>query len=935
MKKILLTLSLVLMTILSFGQTPLPNDPETRTGKLANGMTYYIRHNAIPEGRAEFYLATRVGAIQETPDQDGLAHFLEHMCFNGLKNLPGKQMLEYLQHIGAEFGRNINASTGVEVTQYMLNNMPIHREGIIDTCLLVMHDYSHFVLNEESEIEAERGVILEEKRTRNNAGWRMHEKSAPYYYGPSSKYAGCTIIGSEENLKNFKPESLRNFYKTWYQPDMQAIVVVGDIDPDMILGKIEKLFADIPAPEQPTVKQMYEVEVNSEPVVGILTDPENTNCTLEFIWKLGQPIPREMNGTLEAYMDRLVKSVIYQVMSERFSDITAKADAPFLDASYYIGSLCQTSECIMGDVTCKNGTELTAATAFLTEVERLKRYGITDDELGRVKENMIKSCKDRVAGKSTRKNPQFIRPILNHFFNGISYLDPEMELQMAEALASQINAAAINQVLPALFSNASAITILYKGVDQPGQVHPTEEQLLACAEAAAKAEIEAPTVEAINIDLMQSQKNFKPGKVKKEAAGDYSSVVWTLGNGVKVVVKPTDYKKDEVTFKYVKNGGMSLIPLEDLDSFDSYITMCFESAKGISSFNNSTLGKMLTGTNVSVSPFINDATNGFNGSCSPEDMETALQLIYLSCADPRFDEEEWKVAENQIAAYLPNLISTPNYALNQHVYADVYDSPRAKFISTETLEKANLETYKKYYNRLFSDAAGATLYITGNVDIESLKPMVAKYIGAIAKGKKANSIDESQLIDYKKGKLTDVFATKMNTPKVTVIQVYTADIAYDVQKAVNLDIASFILDMIYTSTLREEEGGTYGASSYMNLSYFPRHRALVQVAFDTNVEQQEKLRELAIKGINQLANEGPTEEQMTRAIENAKKNLPEKRITNGYWQRALEHNAILGGDYDSAYEAAIANISAEGVKAVLQEILAAGNFCEIVMTPEM
>ncbi|MCR5547181.1 MAG: insulinase family protein, partial [Bacteroidales bacterium] len=228
----------------------LPNDPATRVGKLDNGLTYYIRHNGLPEKRAEFYLATNVGAIQETPDQDGLAHFLEHMCFNGTKNFPGKGILNWLESIGASFGGNVNASTGVEQTVYLLNNIPLIRPTVVDTCILIMHDYSHFVTLAEDEIDKERGVILEEKRTRNTAGWRMHEQMMPYLYG-DTKYNGCTIIGSEENLKTFKPESIRNFYKTWYRPDMQALIVVGDIDVDEVEAKIKSIFADIPAAENP------------------------------------------------------------------------------------------------------------------------------------------------------------------------------------------------------------------------------------------------------------------------------------------------------------------------------------------------------------------------------------------------------------------------------------------------------------------------------------------------------------------------------------------------------------------------------------------------------------------------------------------------------------------------------------------------------------
>ena len=400
MKKIFLFAALLFSAAAAFAQMPaptqLPNDPAVRKGQLENGLTYYIRHNDKPAQRAEFYLATNVGAIQETPDQDGLAHFLEHMCFNGTKNLPGKTMLDYLQKIGAEFGRNVNASTGVEQTTYMLNNIPVVREGIVDTCLLIMHDYSHYVTCDPAEIDAERGVIIEERRTRRTADWRMHEKSLPYYYG-DSKYATCTLIGSQENLENFKPESLWNFYHTWYRPDLQAVIVVGDVDVDQIEAKIKKLFSDIPAAENPVPKEVHRIPGNVEPVVGIITDPEATNTKIEVMWK-GEPLPEELNSTDIGFTMETVKFLIGTIMSERFNDITARPDAPFLNASLGIGGICETCEVVMGRISCRNGEGISSFKAYMTEVEKMKRYGFSDDEVNRAKENLLSYYEMQVAG---------------------------------------------------------------------------------------------------------------------------------------------------------------------------------------------------------------------------------------------------------------------------------------------------------------------------------------------------------------------------------------------------------------------------------------------------------------------------------------------------------------------------------------------------------
>ena len=423
MKRIL-TLSVLLAAVaVSFGQAPqiqqLPDDPAVRKGKLDNGLTYYIRHNDKPEGRAEFYLATDVGAIQETPDQDGLAHFLEHMCFNGTKNFPDKQILDYLQSIGAEFGRNVNAATGVEQTTYMLNNIPVSRSGIVDTCLLIMHDYSHFVTCDPVEIDKERGVIIEEKRSRNTASWRMHEKSLPYYYG-DSKYATCTLIGSQENLENFKPESLVNFYRTWYRPDLQAVIVVGDIDVDYVEAKIRELFGDIPAAENPKPKEMHMIPDNREPVVGIITDPEASSTGMEIMWK-SPARPEELNSTDVGMFLDLVDTYIALIMRERFSDIASKPDAPFLGASIGIGNLCETCQVTMGNIACKDGEAIPAFKAFLTEIEKMKMYGFSDAEVSRAKDNILRAYEKAADAAGTRTNSEFIDLYTGNFFDNTIY----------------------------------------------------------------------------------------------------------------------------------------------------------------------------------------------------------------------------------------------------------------------------------------------------------------------------------------------------------------------------------------------------------------------------------------------------------------------------------------------------------------------------------
>ena len=933
MRKVLIFIAAMFMaSVLGSAQNALPNDPAVKVGKLDNGMTYYIRHNDKPAQRAEFYLATHVGAIQETPDQDGLAHFLEHMCFNGLKNLPGKQMLEYLQSIGAEFGRNINASTGVESTQYMLNNIPVTREGIIDTCLLVMHDYSHFVLNEQEEIDNERGVIIEERRTRRNASWRMYEQNKQYMY-KGSKFADCSLIGSQENLETFKRESLVNFYETWYRPDNQALIVVGDIDPDQILAKIQKLFADIPAPVNPKAKDVIKVPDNVDPIVGVVTDPETPNSSVMVLWK-SDPLPREYANTDIAFMTELIKDIVAEVMSERFQEITSKPNAPFLGADLVCSQICETCDVVMGDVAFKEGDVDTAFKAFFTEVEKMKRFGFTDSEVQRAKDEILSRYEKRAQGADSRKNSEFVYPIINNFFHNTPYMVPSVESQLAKNVLQMLPAGAINQIVGQLITDENMV-ILYNGPEKEGVANPTEAQLLGIVKAVKASEIAANAEEKIDSQFVDPA-TLKGAKVKKTRSLAKGITEWTLANGVTVAVLPTEFKKDQVLIRLSMEGGKSLIPTEDLPSFEDNLWSLFLSNSGISKFNSATTKKMLSGKQVGMGPYIGSVRHGISGNCQPKDLETAFQLLYLNFVDHRFDADEYNVGKQQIEAVLPNLVNTPNFKFQQEMSKAVYGgNPRVVVIDNDVLAKADISVVERNYRKLFASAKGAKVYVVGNVDLETLKPLVEKYIGSLPKkGKALKWTDTGERMVQ--GQVEDAFKVDMQTPKTTVFQIYNNyNTKYSVAEEVNLDAVKYILDMIYTDTLRESEGGTYGASTGAGIDKFPVDRSMIQVYFDTNPSSADKLREVAKAELRKFAENGPTEEQMTRVRENFKKNVPEKRIQNNYWMTVINCIYTYGiADFDAEYEAAVNALTPESIRAAAASVLASGNLLEVVMSPD-
>ena len=812
----------------------------------------------------------------------------------------------------------------------MLNNIPVVRETIIDSCLLVLHDYSNFVTCNPAEIDAERGVILEEKRQRSDASWRMFEKSLPYLYG-DTHYARRTLIGGEEQLKTFKYESLTNFYKKWYQPHNQAVIVVGDVDVDKVEQKIKDLFGSIPAAEV-AVKNEPALPANAEPIVGIITDPEAQNSRIDILWK-HDPIPVQFQNTDVAYMNDLLLSIISNIMDERFNDIAAAPNAPFFAAGLFTRDLCNVCEAYNAAVLFKDGASVEAFTALMTEIEKMKRFGFNDGEVQRAKDNIISAYEKAVEAAPTRKNSELVRPLLYNFFENEAYMTPETELQIVQAICAQINAQVLNQVVAQLLPSENII-ITYQGPEKEGLANPTEAELTGVLAAVSDAELQANAEENLNEPFLDADA-LKGSAVKGTKETAFGATEWTLKNGVKVVVLPTQHKKDQVLFNIELVGGKNAVATEDLVSFEDNIWTLFLNNSGISKFSGTQVPKMLAGKNLSVTPYISNTRHGVQGQCAPKDIETALQIAYLYFADPRFDQNEYEPGIQQIKALLPNILSNPDYQFQQEMNKVLYDNnPRVVDLNEEVVEKANLATIERVYRELFKNAGGARLTIVGNVDPEAIKPMVEKYIGSIAKNKKARKINEENLINFAKGDVDKTVELVMATPKSTVFQVYSAYMPIDTKTEVALKAANYVLDMIYTKTIREDEGGTYGVGTAMAGQRLPIERAVIQVMFDTNPEAAPKLIELAVKGLNDLAQNGPTDEQMSKAVENLKKNIPESRISNSYWMGALDNWYEFGIDSDAEYEAAVNSLTAEDIKTVLQAILAQNNMVQVVSAPK-
>ena len=710
---------------------------------------------------------------------------------------------------------------------------------------------------------------------------------------------------------------------------MQAVIVVGDFDVDMMEAKIKATFGTIPAPEVPTEKIEYKLPGNTEPLVGILTDPESQGSSVEVIWKT-EPLPKQFRNTDMAYLENLVNAYIRIIMSERFTDISSMPGAPFLGASFGSGSLCNTSDAVFGTVSFKDGDAVPAFTAYMTELEKMKRYGFNEGEVKRATEKLLSSYEQNVEAASTRKNADFVRPLLNNFYSNKPYMTPQTEQMIGKQFCSMLTAPMLSQVVSQIIPDQNLL-ILYTGPEKEGLANPTEQELLGVLEAVANADIKAN--EEDNLDEPLISEELAGGAIVKEKAGIHGSTVWTLSNGLKVVVKPTDYKKDQVLFSLDMTGGRNSIPVEDLTSFEDNIWNVYLGNTGLSKFSGTQLPKVLAGKVAHVSPFISGYSHGVGGQCAPKDIETGFQLAYLFFTDPRFDENEFNVGIQQILAVFPNIKNTPDYKVSLERDKVIYgNNPRVVSLEDETIEKASLATIEKNYRRLFNGVDGATLTIVGNVSLDTLKPLVEKYFGSLPKGK-ALKLDKKEIVEYAKGQVDRTFEVEMATPKSSVLQFYSAYMPVNTKSNVCLSVANYILDMIYTKSIREKEGGTYGVGVSMFGYRAPQQRALIQVQFDTNPEQAEKLCGIAKDQLAEFAQNGPTAEELSMAVENLKKNLPESRISNKYWMSVLDKWNESGIDYDAEYEKAVNSVTAKDVKKVLKKVLKQKNLIEFKSMP--
>lgn len=926
--KFSLLLCFSILGLSSFAQytTQIPLNEAVKTGKLKNGMTYYIMHNEEPKDRASFYFVQNVGAILEDDSQNGLAHFLEHMAFKGLKNFPGKNMLDYLEKNGILFGRDINAYTAQDETVYNLSNIPVGNENLLDSALLVLHDWSGGLLLEGEEIESERGVIHEEWRTRRNADFRLRNATNPTMLN-HSKYGKRDIIGSLDVIDNFEHSALRDYYEKWYRPDLQAVVIVGDIDADKMEEKVKALFSKIPMPKNAADRYYTEVKDSKQLEYVAAKDKEAQSLSIMWLFR------RDLDAVKTEATERkdMAKSMAQQMLKARIAEKTKKLECSAMGMELGGFDMVRTKGADYIYVAPKQGQELEAFEEVLTELERVKRHGFTAVELDRVKMQFARSYESYYANRAKISNEDHAKALGDLYLKAKSFPSIEWEMQFAGKTIPAITLDEVNAFVNA-YSNEANSALILQGPDNASQVYPTKEELLAVAAKVKASNVEAYKDEAGDMPLLSKKLNLAKITSKFEVEGT-DAKGYVLENGSKVVILPTAYSKDEISMSSFSFGGTSLIADKDLASAD--MATGIVQMSGLGEFNTTQLQKKLTGKIAGVKANLGGLTEGFSGLASPQDFETMMQLLYLNFEAPRFDKALFDAQMARIKNYLANIGVDNKKALQDTIsLAKTNYSPRTLLFGEEFVKNIDFNRASEIYKERFSNASDFTFIFVGNVDEKKHLPMIQKYIGNIS-----STGNKEVFVDHKmgpaKGKTSKIFKRKMAVPKTTVTYALSGDFDYNLENRLKLNVVSQLLSKRYMTTIREEEGGTYGVGVSPNASKLPTSEFTLNISFDCAPAKYKRLLEIVEEEIVRIQKEACNADDLTEIKNNFIKSREEAELQNAFWMGAIQNNLMLGSKFTSTedYQKIIEAIDAASVKKFAKKLLKKNNVVEVIMNP--
>ncbi|MDX8340283.1 insulinase family protein [Draconibacterium sp. IB214405] len=934
MNKFFLILSgLILLSLNLFAQQfsdlsrPIPFDPEIRSGVLPNGLTYYIKHNEVPEKRASFYIYQNVGAILETDEQDGLAHFLEHMAFNGTETFPAKTMLDMLERNGVKFGKDINAYTTTDETVYNISKVPTAVDGLVDSCLIILRDWCDGLALTEEELDAERGVITEEWRTRRNSGFRVNAQLAPTVYN-GSRYAERDVIGELDVIKNFDPKEIRSFYHDWYRTDLQAIAIVGDIDVDAIEKQVIELFSPIAAIENPVSRNSADtIPDNDEAMYAVATDRDVKNVTVS----LNVRHKYQTDGTMAQLRETYILSIFNSLMRQRFSELTQSADAPFLGAKVQVASLLRDYKIFKVSATARVGEEATAFEEVYSVFQQVLNDGFTESELERTKLNLIAGAENNYNKRDQVSSDGYGKALKNVYLKGSSLPESSFNYQFVKEVVPGITLEEVSAVASKYLGDKNRYyTVVGPSNAEVDFITQEEiEEIISTVESSDLAAYNDHT--PVNAELLPVKP--QPGKIVNEKElKEFDAVEWTLSNGAKVIYRFADFQKNSVRLTAQSYGGTSIYEVEDLPS--AVAVNSFVKTFGIGELDPISYKKVMAGKTASSSFKVGPYIDVVAGSSTPADLETMLQLVYMRFEEPRFDEEKfdnqmarnYKTLENKVKSVGEIVKDTLNSIL-------VNGNPRALDFNKYYLDQMSFERMEQIYRERFSNASDFYFFIVGDIDAETLKPLVEEYIGSISStGEKEKWVDHGHY--FPKGNNTYRIGIPTHN-KSSVYMKMNAKAKYSRENVIYHSILKSVLDLRFMENIREKEGGTYGVGVKSSASTIPQSRLGMEIRFDCDPTKAEYLRSLVLAELDEVQ-KNVRQSDLDKVVLNMKKNAEHQNEKNSYWLNVLQTYYDTGENMldPEYYDAILDRVTTKDIEKAARSFLKSADIVDIIFEPQ-
>lgn len=909
---------------------PVPVDKEVRIGKLDNGLTYYIRHNEYPKNQVDFYIAQKVGSILEEDDQRGLAHFLEHMCFNGTKNFPGNSMVKWLESVGVKFGYNLNAYTSIDETVYRISSVPTERIGVQDSCLMILSDWADGLLLNGKDIDEERAVIHEEWRSQLPPNMRILEKLLPELY-PDSRYGHRLPIGTMEVVDHFPHQALRDYYEKWYRPDLQGIVVVGDIDVDRIEGKIKELFSKIEKPVNPAERVYYPVADNEKPIVAFGSDKEQDKYVAQIMFKY-DALPDSLKGTMADVTTAYLLDMAQMMLQIRLNELGQKADAPFAAASAFYGEfiMAKTKQAFQFAMLPKGNSFDEGLKAVYREALRAKRGGFTATEYARCRTEYLSQLEKAYNNRNQQENKTLAESYVRNFIDKKPIPGIETEYQMMSMIVNQIPVEAVNQVFSQIVSDKNLV-VLGMMPAREGESCPKDEDILTLL-SQVEAENIAPYVDNVKDEPLVSELPAAGKVVKENMLSDFGAKEWILSNGAKVILKKTDFKADEISMMAVAKGGTSVYGNDK--AADLMFMPAVLEQHGLGSFTNSELTKLMAGKQVSLKVSLDDYVRRLSGNTTPKDLKTYMEMIYMTFTGLTVTPDEFIAMQNLYKGVIQNQAQNPNFVFQKKVQEFLYSSPNKQVFGVSDIEKANREDILSIIREQLANAAEFTFVFSGNFDEAELKALVEQYIASLpsVKGKK-QELKHNPAVEIKSGNEEKEFSLKMEVPQGSAAVIISGKMPYSFKNRLMASMSAQIISARLLSEVREKEGAVYSIYTQGSQDRLSEVSVVYQTIFQVKPEKKDRALEIIRSEFENLAKETPVEE-LDKVKEFMVKQITGDEQTNSYWCSMMAGNELLPSEVCVKAEQVIQSITPKEISGYVNEVMKQNNYRVLVMMPE-